>query len=183
MWHCLPKIGRIRRERQPNATSLRPIAMNAARWRALAALVALAAAGCSGGSSGGDTRASGPRGIRGTELPSFSCGASADGKALRVASAKVVELRVCPVGAPEPFNKPSHPVSLTRASSRFDSLLNALSEPDEPADKTQVCPEYAELLPRMIASTGATALLVHIPSDACGHSLPAARTALSSVIS
>lgn len=148
----------------------------------MVALALVTASSCSGASSGGTSHATGPSGIRGTELPSLSCHATADGKALRIAPATVVELRVCPITAPEPFDRPSRPISLTRGSPRFGNFIAALSAPDEAPTKGQLCPEYAELLPQLIASTGSTALLVHVPSDGCGHSLPAARAALNSVI-
>jgi len=148
---------------------------------AAGAFGAIVVAGC-GGSSGAGSQSAGPSGIRGTELPAFSCGASADGKALRVRPGAVLEIRVCPLAAPEPFNRPARSVSLMRGSRPFQIFLSALSLPDAPAQKQQLCPEYAELLPTVIARTATTAVLVHLPSDACGHSLPAVSTALSSVI-
>jgi hypothetical protein len=157
--------------------------MSARRRELLAALAVVAVAGCSGGGSGAGAHASGPSGIRGTELPTFSCDAKPSGKALRVEPSHVVELLVCPVAAPEPFNRPSQPITLARGGTRFTELLHALSAPDEAhSGPGQACPAYAELVPPIVARTGSVDLLVHIPADSCGHSRPAARSALTSII-
>lgn len=111
----------------------------------------------------------------------FSCAAKPDGKALTVAPRRVERLRVCAVTAPTPFNRPAHPITLTYGDSRFSALLRALSLPDGQASPGQACPEYAELLPSVIASTAAGALLVHLPVDGCDHSLPAVSAALGAV--
>jgi hypothetical protein len=86
---------------------------------------------------------------------------------------------VCPILAPEPFDQPNHPISVRPGSVQFNHFVSALSLPDVPANKDQLCPEYAELLPTIVAKTGTVALRVHPPSDACGHILPAVRSALN----
>lgn len=143
-------------------------------WGVVALCVSLV-----GGCSGSSAPAAGSRGVRGTELPSFSCDAKADGAALKISPAAVLELLVCPVVAPSPFNRPSKPIELVRGSAGFEGLLTALSLPDEPRDKTKVCPAIAELLPRVLVKTASSAVLVHLPDDSCGQSLPAVRQALS----
>jgi len=137
--------------------------------------------GCSGSSSRG-THARGPSGIRGTELPAFGCGAKADGTALMVAPADVIELRVCPVVAPSPFNRPPQPITLARGSTRFEALVSALSLPDGERAAGVMCPEYAELLQPVLARTESTALLVHLPVDGCDHTLAPVSAALGAVI-
>ena len=162
---------------------MRPAARPTIMRRALRTGCLLAVAAVLGGcSSSGVAHKAGPTGIRGTELSSYSCGAQADGKALKVAPVTVLEIQICPVSAPSPFNRPAQPISLARGSTRFESLLTALSLPDAPAGHQQLCPEYAELLPQILARTTTAAVLVHLPSDACGHSLPAVSKALSAVI-
>ena len=147
---------------------------------AVAAAAVAVVAGCS--SDGGGSHSAGPRGIRGTELSAFACNAKAAGKAVRLPPSDVLELRVCPVSAPEPFNRPDRPVSLVRGSTRFQSFLAALSLPDEAAKGQQACPAYAELLPTVIARTKTVALIAHLPVDACGHTLGPVSAALASVI-
>ncbi|HVV75794.1 MAG TPA: hypothetical protein VHC43_07130 [Mycobacteriales bacterium] len=141
---------------------------------------AFTVAGCSAGSSA-VVQSAGPSGIRGTELASFGCPPKPTGTAAKVAPSSVVELTVCPTLAPSPFNKPDRAISLARDSTRFETLLTALSLPDQAAAKGELCPEYAELIAPIIAKTASTSLLVHVPSDGCGHMLPAVRTALSAV--
>jgi hypothetical protein len=144
--------------------------------RVIAMVTALGA--CSGGSSGQPSPTV-MQLIRGTAVSSFSCVASGDGPTVQVPPASVVELRVCPILAPEPFDQPNHPISLRPGSVQFNQFVSALSLPDVPANEGQLCPEYAELLPTIVAKTATVALRVHPPSDACGHILPAVRSALT----
>jgi hypothetical protein len=138
-------------------------------------------AACSSSSSGAPGHSS-LGGIRGTEIPAFSCSAAADGTARKVVASTVTRLRVCALAAPTPFNRPSKPITIRRGDLHFVQMLGALSLADLPAQEGQMCPEYAELLPKVLAEGESGALLVHLPTDGCGHLLPAVRAALGAIL-
>jgi hypothetical protein len=46
----------------------------------------------------------------------------------------------------------------------------------------QACPLYAELLPRIVATTGSAAFAVHLPADGCQHVLSSVNATLGAVI-
>jgi hypothetical protein len=144
-----------------------------------AALWAVALSGCGGASGGVDHPPPAQLGIRGTLLPTFSCDASAAGGAVQVGSADVLEVRLCPLAAPPPFDRPA--ATLTAGSAGFARLLSALSLPDVAPSPGTMCPEYADLVQPVIARTASAALLVHLPVDGCDHTLPAVSSALAAI--
>ncbi|HVT21253.1 MAG TPA: hypothetical protein VHE57_07700 [Mycobacteriales bacterium] len=99
-----------------------------------------------------------------------------------MAPAAVTTLRVCPVVAPSPFNKPATAVTLPVGDPRFTDLLRALSLPDLPRAKGMMCPLYADLVQPVLARTASTAILVHLPVDGCDHVLSSVRSALAVVV-
>ncbi|HWC33373.1 MAG TPA: hypothetical protein VG650_00975 [Mycobacteriales bacterium] len=99
-------------------------------------LVAVSAAsvvilgGCSGGSSGGGGGPASGTSIRGMNLPAFSCAARSAGLPAQVAPSTVTAVRVCPLSAPSPFNRPAAAITVRPADAGFAALVNALSLPD-----------------------------------------------------
>lgn len=146
------------------------------------AAVVMCLSSCAGGHSSGGGPAPVASSIRGSDLPGFSCKATSGGQSLSVKPAAVIELRVCALAAPSPFNRPPHPISLARSTTGFAALLRALSLPDASPTPGQMCPAYAELRPAILARTGSQAMLVHEPVDGCDHALPAVSAALAAVI-
>ncbi|MGN6473445.1 MAG: hypothetical protein ACTHK4_07325 [Mycobacteriales bacterium] len=101
---------------------------------------------------------------------------------MRLPAASVRELRICPVVAPSPFNRPQHAITLAPGSTHFEALLSALSLPDGVRAPNVMCPAYAELIQPVHAQTGSGPLLVHLPVDGCDHTLPAVSAALNAVL-
>lgn len=157
--------------------------MRGARFSTLIGCVAAASICLSSCSGGHPTARSAPpsAAIRGSALSAFACSAKPGAQQLSVDPATVVELRVCALSAPAPFNRPAHAISLSRSSAGFDGLLRALSLPDESSTPGQMCPEYAELRAPILARTASQDLLVHLPADGCDHTLPAVSSALAAV--
>lgn len=149
-------------------------------------LALVTAAGCggssSGGSKGGGTTPPGPGAMRGVRLASFSCGATAGNEEVRVAPQEVRRIRVCALPAPAPFNRPAHAVTLAAGDQKFAALVQALALPDASPTPGQMCPEYAELRPPILAATGSVAFRVAVPVDGCDHTLPAVGAALVAVL-
>jgi hypothetical protein len=75
--------------------------------------------------------------------------------------------------------QPSKNVTVTAGGAAFDSLVSALSRPDEPAPSPgTVCAAYADLTQVVLARTGAGVFQVSIPVDGCAHYERTALTAL-----
>jgi hypothetical protein len=92
-----------------------------------------------------------------------------------------------PIDTPQSFllcalvmpGQPSKSVTVTAGRPAFDSLVSALSRPDEPAPGPgTVCAAYADLAQVVLAQTSTGVYQVSIPVDGCAHYERSALTAL-----
>ena len=87
----------------------------------------------------------------------------------------VTTVLLCP---PEVPRQQQQPVTLTRASPVFGSLLVALAAPDAPRS-TGACPALAMIPSPILVRTSTITALVKVPVDGCGFPQQAVAAALA----
>jgi hypothetical protein len=162
------------------------------RVRLCAVLIgaALVAAGCGGSSSGSGGGTSGGAGsggvkasgeIRATRIPSFLCpsntnNSAGSGASLSIAPADLTRMQLCPLST---VQQQGVAVTLTPSDPAFAKITTSLALPDQKSVAGQACAAYATLPQIVIGQTSSGAVLLHIPTDGCGHYLSQALTALT----
>jgi hypothetical protein len=145
-------------------------------------LVVLAACGSSGsgGKASRSTTTTAPpsvSGLRGVAVQALTCPAHVVSQGATPA----------PIGTPRTFllcalempGQSSKNVTVAAGRPAFDSLVSALSRPDEPAPGPgTVCAAYADLAQVVLAQTSIGVYQVSIPVDGCAHYERAALAAL-----
>jgi hypothetical protein len=133
--------------------------------------VVLAAAACSDSAKAPEP----PAQLRGVAVERFECPPSpASPTTTKTPIVAVQALRLCPLDAPDGA---ARAVTVTRGEPGFESLVDALSRPDEPPT-AGACPEYADVPQVVLARTDDGVYSVAIPTDACRHYQRAALDAL-----
>jgi hypothetical protein len=139
---------------------------------------ALLCAACGSGSStpaGAGTATPNGAEVRGAALTAFRCAAGPAGDRVAVPPGQVRLLRLCATSAPGQ----DRIVTVRPRDPAFAPLVTALARPDTPRDPDALCPMYADVPQRVLASTARGPLLVDIPHDGCGHYQRAAAAALA----
>lgn len=114
--------------------------------------------------------------IRGSELSGFSCRGHVIDSTDATPPQQVTAFRLCPLGYP---GQAGRAVTIRPGDVDFIPLRRALAAPDVPPNHDQFCPMYALLPQRVLAETASGTVLVHIPTDSCGHYESAAEQALA----
>lgn len=91
---------------------------------------------------------------------------------------EVIAVLLCPLTSPLPAQ--GAPVTISYSNPAFAGLLTALAAADikAPKNKPIACPAYADVPQTVEAETSSAAMVVHIPTDECGHYQSAAIFAL-----
>ncbi|HEX3899104.1 MAG TPA: hypothetical protein VHW74_08015 [Mycobacteriales bacterium] len=114
--------------------------------------------------------------IRGSELSGFSCHGHVIDSTDAAPPQQVTAFRLCPLEYP---GQAGRTVTVRPGNAHFARLRTALAAPDQQPKRDQVCAMYANLPQRVLAQTTSGVVLVHIPTDSCGHYQSAAALALA----
>lgn len=151
---------------------------SAAATGALGLLLAAAVA-CGGSPSGVVGEPNPPGGLRGFAVRPATCALTPPrGAERRIPLGSVSALFVCPLRTP---GARQQRIVVRPGMPGFVPLLRALAAPDQPRSHDP-CPEFADVTQTVLATTAdATAYVIALPVDGCGHYQPAALAALTRI--